>query len=335
MYKKILWLLCIFVCIGGVVSASIELIQFRFCEDIDRSIHLANKHVIAVTPWEEKEVCIIFNNVLDKTVQVNYWFSEGLLNEWGTQICQPDSWTGNMFSKFFVQTWDNIITLWSSEQKTVIIPIDVPVGVNGIQYWCFVYQLVEQAERWSMFWVVVRKIFPLNLLIWASENIKKTVELLKLSWWLYTTNKYIKMEINEDNESVVTIKIRNTGNITQKIDVWGKIYNFLWFEKPFSVSENKLMPWEEKEIAVNWWIIPAYRWFFTVKIDITHTPVFDFVISGMDEDIKTWWEFKEKATIYAFSWISVIVLILIIWFIIKTLQPRKIKKEIEHKNWIE
>lgn len=328
MYKKVLWLLMFFVVMFSMTYASLEEVNFRFCDDVDNSIHLANKKVIAVNPWEDSEVCVVFLNAAKEKIQVRYGFSYWLLNEQGNQVCDQDSTPNNKFSKFFVQSWENILTLNSWEKQTLKVPVSVPIGVSGMQYWCFVYQLMKQADSWGIFSVVVRKIFPLNLFVGGSADIKKSISLLKLSWWLYSTNNKIRAEINDENNMTLYIKVKNEGNITQDIELSGRIYNFLWFEKMFTASQKKLTPGEEREIMIEWWIVPGYKGFFTAKININHIPVFDFDMSDVDNEIKMWWTLTEKTNIYAFSRISLVVVIVLILFIIKLIKPRKNKSTV-------
>lgn len=332
MYKKLLWLLVMslgmFTMVSIASAASLESVWFRFCDDTNGDIYLANKKVISVKPWQDNEMCVTFSNGSDEKVKVKYGLSYWLLNEWGTQVCDQDSSRTNKFSRFFVQPSDSTFTLEAKEQKTIKVQIKVPVWVNGMQYWCLI-NTVEGMEGpvqktvWSMFGVVVRKVFPLNLFVGEPWAIKNTLTLKNIEWWIYSTNSKIKAEIKNGNDLDISAHIKNEWNVTQTIAMSGTVNNFFGFEKVFTIQEIKLLPWEEKNVTANVGVIPWYKGLFTVNINAKGTPFFEFDVSGLDETIKNWTSLTESATIYAFSWISIIAIAAIILVLLMIIKPRK------------
>ncbi len=307
-------------------AASLDSVSFRFCDDVNDKIYLANQKVIAVKPGEDNEMCVNFVNNADEKVKVLYGFSYGFLNEAWTQVCDQDSSRNNKFSKFFVQSWDSALILEAWEQKTLKVKIKVPLWIKGMQYGCFI-DTVEGASakksEGSMFSVVVRKVFPLNLFVGEPGEIKNALTLKAIGGGLYSTNSKIKAEIKDGSNLDISTHIKNEWNITQTVQISGTLYNFLGFEKSFSSQEIKLTPGEEKDFVANVGIIPGYKGVFTVNMKVTGTPFFDFDISGMDESIKKGSSISVNGMIYAFSRTSVIALIALIVIILLIVRPRK------------
>jgi hypothetical protein len=72
-------------------------------------------------------------------------------------------------------------------------------------------------------------------------------------------------------------------------------------------------------------IIPSYKWFFTIKTNIKNNPVFSFDVSSLKDELKQWSIVTEKATIYMFSWITLFIVVFILFVLIKLILPRKVK----------
>ncbi len=307
-------------------GASLEAVSFHFCDDIDGKVRLSNLKVIAVNPGEENEVCVVFSNGSKEKTKVTYGLSYGLLNKWWTQVCDQDSSWDNKFSKFFEKPGDGTLTLDPGEEKTVKIKIKVPLWINGMQYWCLINTVEGSSPEktaWSIFSVVVRKIFPLNLFIGKAESIKSSVILSEIGWWVFSTNSKIKAEMKDGTNLEISAKVKNGGNISQTVQITGSIHNFLGFEKMFTTTAVKLSPGEEKELVANVGVIPWYKGVFNVNMNVKNTPFFDFEISGIDEAIKNWATLSESGTIYAFSRVSIVILVVIIGVIILIIRPKK------------
>jgi len=324
MYKKFfLSLLIVSMSFLWLSKADVQDVTLQYCDNPDPRAPLSR--MFFVEPGSEKEICLQMTSDADKPVEVIYGFPNTIVNSQWDKTCSSDMSSWNSFSKFFV---------FSGEKKVVVrpgIPVKIterflaPLWMSGEINWCFVYTLKElttERKEWQMFSVITRKVYFLDFFVWWSWSIHNNIDVLQTTWWVFSTDKKIKANMKDEN-LLLWFKIKNNGNVTQNIDIVGKVYNILWFEKSYEKRQINIKPGEVKDIDLDVWIVPAYKWFFTVKYSIQNTPVFPFDTSNMDQKITKWWEITNKATVFIFSWVAVIVMILMVLILIKLFMPRK------------
>lgn len=322
MYKKLsLWLLVV----GMVVSmpfakADVQDISFDFC-DAPRGLAWSRNFII--TPGEETEICIIFSTNAEAERNIVYGFTAWRLTQSGTPMCESDKGPDNAFSKFIPIKTERSFVISKDKPVTVKEKVIVPLGMSWIQYGCLAYSVASKTWSGGMFNIIVNKTFPISLFIGQWGDIKNEVVLVNTTWGVYTTNKKVKATIQENDRLQLDLLVKNQGNISQNVEITGTIHNILWFEKSFSASIGKLAPGAEKWITADVGIIPFYKGPFTVSYTVTNSPNFDFDIAGLDESIKKWKTLTWSAQIYIFSWISVIIILLVIAIILKLFRPRK------------
>jgi len=323
MYKKILALVLLVGCVYSVnlVKADAENVYIQYCADEHNTTWIVNQKTI-MTDWNTKEeLCLYFYTNNKETIQVQYDFTDSHLDTHGAQVCDTSTW----FSKFFNNSLNTrILTVNSDKSQTIKENIIVPPWLSGMQMWCIAYYVIEDTKmaEWQMFLIRLRKALPLNLFIWSAASIKSSISLLKNTWWMYSTNSKIKATVDKESNLSVSFLVKNNWNVSQDINISWKVYNFLWFEKNFDFQQ-KIAPGETKELGWNVWILPTYKWFFTIKYTLHNIPAFDFVIEGLEEKDKVWWTISDKSQIYIFSWISLIVALAILLLIIKAFKPKR------------
>jgi len=327
MYKKLSLLLLVLWAIVFVpfVKADVQDVSFRFCDDTGNQTFLAWKKTIFVTPGKETEICLYFATSAETPRKILYGFTKWELRPQGMEVCYPDKWPNNDFSKYFTNTEERSFIIQKDKPKTIKEKILLPIGMSGMQYGCLAYSLstLEGSGLGWMFNLVVNKVFPINLFVWNSTDIKSDIILFKNPWGTYTTNNKVKATVDAENDLKLSFLVKNQWNIGQNIQITGKVYNMLGFEKSFSVQIDNLAPGASQEVTGDVGIIPFYRWFFTVKFNISHQPKFDFDASSIDETIKQWWTLMEQAQIYIFSWITFGIIVFILAIIVKLFWPRK------------
>lgn len=300
---------------------SVNDISLGFCND--GTGNLTDKYTVMLDPWSEKDLCIYVQNKSDEVVKITYTLPKWFISKWGNQICGNK----NDFAQFFVDNPNREIILSWNSTATIKETLKAPVWMIWMYYWCLAYQVwtSEDNTAWWMFNMVIRKASYVNMFVGSEDSIKNLIQLVPVTGDFYSSNKNIGLSIDENGDTILHYVVKNVGTTAQSVEIEGKFYNFLWFEKTFDSPEKKLLPQEESEQTINLWIMPAYKWLFDVRLNITWTPIFDFDVSMFWDWIKKPISVKENSTIFVFSWIYLAVLLLLLIIIIKIILPRKKK----------
>ena len=318
-----------------IAKADIQDVNFRFCDDTEGKDFMNGKKNFMLTPGEPMDLCIIFWSNFDKPIQIVYGFTEGLIDKIsGLQVCRSDKSDSNGFSKYMISKEPRTFILQKGENKTVHETVTLPLGMSGIQYGCLAYSLAtaegntQATDMWGIFQLIVNKVFPISLFAGKSADIKNAVTLLETAGGAYTTNRSVKVTMDQNSNLILGFKVKNEGNVSQDITLSGRIYNMFGFEKSFSTATSKVAPWGEKDLEANIGIIPAYKGFFSVEYMMQNTPKFEFDTSNITEEAKKWGIVTGSAKVYLFSWISIGILVVLLAIILKLVRPRR-KKVVE------
>ncbi len=323
MYRKLVlgWILigmgCLFV--NTIHAEDIQSTRLSSCdqaEDIAKTIF--------IQAGKESEICLKFTTAAENPISIKYSFINKNPDAIGEMVCAVSQDPTNMFNKIFPETWERNIVV-SKEKPTIVKEkIRAPLWANWSVVWCVIYTTQSVAENsiGGMLDLIVRKVFPLSFFVGSGEAIKNNIEILPNKWGVYTTNSKIKATVSEENHLNLDFLIKNNGNVNQNIVITGKVYNFLGFEKEFSI-EKEIVPWASTNLINDVWLLPWYKWLFSIKYIIKNEPRFDFDVSSIDEKYKKWWYVSGDAKVYIFSWITLIVFIVIILILLKLFWPRK------------
>lgn len=326
MYKKVVFTLFM---VGFLFlwlsKADVQDVSFRFCDDTENEAFGAWKKTFFVSPGKESEICMYFATSSETPKKVVYGFTKAESRSVGAAVCDADKWPNNDFSKYFVNKEPREFVIDKDSPKIIKEKVLLPIGMSGVQYGCLAYSLwdYQWSGLWGMFNLVVNKVFPISLFVGDGGDIKNAVSFVDTKGGSYTTNKIVKVIIDQENNLKLSFLIKNDGNVSQNVEITGAIYNMLWFEKPFSAQVNNLAPWKTQEVVAPVWIIPFYKGFFTANVNLKYGPVFGFDASTLSDDVKKWGTINEKAQIYIFSWATLILAIVILLILIKLFMPRK------------
>lgn len=310
---------------GEFKEADMNSVWLKFCNEGTGEDQLKSSITLSSDAGEGKNICLYFFNVWDKTIDFVYGFSEGKIGKYGEEMCEADMTTGNKFSKFIPFTHERKVSVEGHTYQTVDEEIKIPLWMSGIVYWCVAYKLEDPEYKGmgGMFDLVVRRTAHINLFVWGEGTIKNAIKIIPLSGGVFTTNRRIKAELDQDNKLKMSFLVENEGNISQDVNITGTIYNILWFEKSFSIDHKRLTPWEKFTFTSDIGRLPFYKWFFSVKLYAQNTPAFDFDVWGIDEKLKQTWVIEESASIFMFSWAVVILLVILIFIIYKAFFPKR------------
>jgi len=297
----------------------------RFCNEGTGEQQLKKDVSLSLEPWKENNLCIYFFNVGDKPMEFVYGFSQGKIGKQGEKMCEWDMTTGNSFSKLIPFTNERSVTVEAKSYKTVTENIKIPLGMSGAIYGCIAYKLAvpQYAGVWWMFTLVVRRTAHIDFFVWGEGVIKNNIKINELTWGVFTTNKKIKAEVDENNRLKVSFLVKNDGNIAQNVSVTWEVSNILWFNKIFNINTKQLTPGEKYTFTADLGIIPFYKWLFAATFTVNNTPVFDFDASGIAEKYKQSWTITETANIFMFTRVVVAILLVVLFLLYRVFVPRK------------
>ncbi len=302
----------------------LKYINMRFCnKPWEDSVH---DDALVIDPTKDNSIRVCVNNVGDKEYEVIYWWTIWYYTAEWTRVCDTNIWSNEFNVMIPNQTPERIFRIKPWDDQIIEEKIVIPPGMSGLQMWCLIYKLSNYVSEWQawMLNVVIQKYWYLDIMVWWFTSVKKDIAVLESTWWVTSTNKQIKAVIDNENNLWLSISVENKGNISQNITVTGKIYNILGFQKEFSAPMKLVGPAQKSEFMLNGGILPAYKWLYSVKLNVTNVPVYMFTVN--DEKAKEGGYTIIKGNIFIFSWVLVVVAIFIILILIKLISPRRNKQ---------
>lgn len=307
-------------------------LRARHCDQWLESNLLTTNSFLTLDAKETKTLCNIFFNEWDTPITINYAYVNAEIWDAGTPNCDINGW------KFASLISTSESTSFTIPAHSNIIRYDkmfLPPGMSEwITYGCLWYGIssieTKPGEQVPMFKIENRKVILYNVLIGGQSKIENSVSLESKNSDIYITNKKIKVSTNKLWGIIISATIKNNGNIDQIINLTGKIYNFLWFEKEFSLEEKKIGPHQTVELPILINTIPSYKWFFNFNIFINHKPSLTFTDFNLPAESLKWGFFYEIWMFFVFSryiiWIGILIL-LILWLLVKNILPRRKKEQ--------
>lgn len=294
-------------------------VYIKFCNQEWESKH---DDSILIEPWQSKNVRLCVSNIWDKQVEFRRGFSIAEYNSVWSRVC-GDMTSDNQFAILIPETHERVMIISGHTDTIIEEKIIIPPGMSGLQIWCLLYKLAAPAllNLGSLFNIEERKYGYIDIVIWGESLVKNKIEILNVSWGLLSTNKKIKASIDKENNMNLSFFLENQGNISQNISLTWKIYNMLWFQKDFSMTPTTVAPGTTKELKLSVWMMPIYKWLFSVSMNIKSEPLFLFPIS--DEKLKQPWYYLETGNIFIFSRILVVVIIVFLLIIYSFFRRRK------------
>lgn len=302
-------------------------LRVRHCDEWVESDKLATKRSMTLDWDEQKTLCNVFINDSEYDITVKYSYVEATIgNSWmpncsinGGKFAALISPSGPL--SFVVPAKSHIVR----EDKMFL-----PPGMEaGVMRGCLWYGI--ESIKWvnntstSMFKIENRKVILYEVLVGWASSIKNAVSWERAQSDVFITNKKIKVQKTEE-WIIVSATIKNDSNVDQIINLTGKIYNFLWFEKEFAIKDKKIWPFQTVELPTTIEVIPTYKWIFDVKISVSYIPSLAFEWFDLPEEITKWGNFYETAKIFIFSRYAlgvIVIILLVLRSIIKSILPKK------------
>lgn len=330
MNKKIvaLWLILLWSLFGLCINCSyaqeyteadMKSVTVRFCgEGTWASTH---DGVVYIEPWKEAKIRLCVSNAWAKKIVFQYGFSVSQISM--GRVCDGDVSTGNKFSILIPQKKDRKITINPATSEVIEENIVIPPGMSWLQLGCLMYKLLkpENTLVGGMFNLEINKYGYLDIVVGWESDVKSSIKLLNADWWVFSTNKKVKAEIDEENNIKLSFNIENQWNISQNIIITGRIINALGFQQTFTTTTKTIAPGSKNEITADVGILPSYKGFYTINFNVKSDPQFMFPIAN--EKLKQPWYISDTARIFVFSWIRVAVLIVFLLVLYKLFVPRR------------
>lgn len=297
----------------------LDQVVIRFCDKVG---DLDLQKTIYIGTWETGKLRFCVYNQSAKEIPVKYTFTTAAYNSVGNRTC------GN----------DELVLIPKQDSRTISLPpfqmimineeIVVPPGMKWYQMGCLTAEVGvnEAIDLWGMFFLTMRKAFDFDIMIGGMADVQSKITILPTTGGIFSTNKQIKAQIDEENHLHLSFLVQNEGNVIQNMIVTGKVYNSLWFEKEFSIDPTSIQPKTIGEMTTDVWLLPSYKWLFSVKFTIQNQPQFMFEIE--DEKMKQIWSITQEATLFAFSWIIVAILLAALLLLYKIFAPKRKKTEV-------
>ena len=314
----IFWLV-INVSYAQYTEADMRAVTVRFCSDTWLSTHDA---VYTIEPGKESSIRLCVYNAWAKEISFDYGFSESGI--WNGRYCQADNGTGNKFSVLIPSTKPRKVTIGPMTGQIIEEKIVIPPGMSGLQLGCLGYNLwvPENKLVWWMFALKIRKVGYMDIMIWWESTVKSSIKILDTTWGIFSTNKKVKAEIDSKNRLKLSFIVENLWNITQDITITGTINNMLAFEKEFTISKT-IAPGTKSDLSADAGMLPVYKWLYNISFNVQNNPQFMFPITN--EKLKQPWYISGTASIFIFSRIRIVALIVILLILYRLFVPRRAK----------
>ncbi len=300
----------------------------RHCDQWVESDKLSIQSSFTLNSTETKTLCNVFINESDFPITVKYAYVNAGIGEDGRPSCELVGWK---FGSFVTTTDPTTFTIPANSNVVKYDKMFVPPGMSGwLIHWCLGYGLesipLQAGEEVPMFRIETRKVILYDVFVGWESKIENSVSLEQENSENYITNKKLGVAVDKEWKHKVSVIIKNNGNIDQIISITGKVSNFLWFEKEFSLEKRRVGPHQTAKLEFTIGEIPSYKWFFDVKMDISYTPSLAFADFWLSAEALKWGVFNETWMFFVFSWYVVWILVFILlffWVIIKNILPRK------------
>lgn len=299
-------------------QADLDQVVIRFCDKIG---DLDLQKTIYIGTGETSKLRFCIYNQSAKKIPVKYGFTTATYNSVGNRTC------GNEALALIPQQDKRTVEVPPLQMIMINEEIVVPPGMKWYQMGCLTAEVgVNDAiDLWGMFFLSTRKAFDFDIMIWGMADVQNKIEILNTTGGIFSTNKKLKATINDENHLILWFLVENQWNIVQNMTVTGKVYNSLWFEKEFTTESVGIQPKTVGVITTDVWLLPSYKWLFSVKFTVQNEPLFMFAVE--DEKMKQIGSTTQTASIFAFSWVIVWALIVILLILYKIIVPKKRKND--------
>lgn len=293
--------------------------DIQFCNNNQQSRELD----YVAKAGEKTSICVEIINKWSLPIDIGIDFLDSVVMNDNNRACNGADRPKTQFGNFLLPHEKNItLPAESTIQKEFFI--EYPIGFSGISHGCLAYHIVwsDKIEN-DMFAIRIRSVKYLDFFVTETDPIQAI-----------KTTKSPKIE-KIDDEYIISFWIFNEGNVAEKIHITSSISNIFWYQKDF-VFDTIIEAHTGITITTPTFILPLYGWPFWFKKTIAYTPDFNFnIIDGEHpSQIYTWGTKKTQNILFIRtrqSWISILIVLLIILAIFRT-QKKPQTQKVETKK---
>ncbi len=298
---------------GQVLAQEVDLgdISVAFCNDPDapqgtKSLQLKTKTGVPT------DICMFLSNKGNQPLKMSINFVDGTVTADSDQkkACQPEG-VKTQFGQYVTLEQD---TFEIPAQQTIKVNATAtfPDGMAGMNYGCVTSQIISDAPaqaEGNMFTIQTRRANFVDVLV--DGTVELGVELVpQAANEIYTNlSDNPSVAIYQDlgtKEYVANVTYKNVGNISQEIKVVGTVAGY-FTQTALPEQTRKVLPKQEATFTfiLDKTQLPWYKGNIQLALQATHTPLFDFDLPSVTEDMKTPKQIITQASFMLMPWILI------------------------------
>jgi len=290
---------------------------------------------LAVNADESEDICMLITNHSSESADLRLSFVDATItNDLArNKACKDETEKSNFWR--FVDWPENSFSVPGGATVEKHATLRFPGWFAGESYGCVTYYFADalETESSSMFKIMVRRANFIEAVVsWSIDLGLVFVDDLpkELVYTNLSVNSNVNVYYDESaNGMLVHFGLKNIGTVAEYVVITWTISNVLGFQYTFTQDSRKILPKESiifREVVEG---VPFYKGPFTVDINVSYVPQFEFVSDNITEDMKQYSYLFESVELFLFSWpiIGLCALVLVIVLIIIMILRRRKKKE--------
>ncbi len=294
-------------------SNAFGMITINFCND-----NQTNKEVDMVSKaGNTVPICVAFTNQASTPITINVEFLDSIItaDALKDRACNAPDRPKTQFWNFLLPyVWETILPPQTTIKKEY--KIKYPLGFSWVSHGCLAYNIVwGDISNSGMFTVRVRAVKYLDILV--SDG--------KISQVVTMSQKPTIKKVGD--EYVITMWVKNKGNVDEKIHITSTLFNILGFKKDFIF--DVIIPADTGILLTTpSFILPGYWGLFLLNGSISYEPQFNFNITNgkQPSQLYTWWTKNIQNLFFIWTRISWVVLLVVLLLILSWIWKKQGKK---------
>lgn len=268
-------------------AASIGEIGMSFCNNTGQD----NKTLtLSGEASQDIPLCISFSNNAPTDASITINFVDGTItNDGSKKKACLEEWTKTFFGQYVsgIDTSHHYtIPARQSIQLTWIM--DFPDRYAGDMIGCLTYALTDQQSNSWAINVFVRKANIITIAL--SGEIRRQIHFMAVSWSYYDSNfspdPQILLYHDSEWKYVLSFSLFNSGNVTESVNLQGKVSNTWWRSHDLSLENKEIAPWMVSSYSIIL-DLPRYGGSYTLSLSGQSMPIF-LLPNSSYSNIDTW-----------------------------------------------
>lgn len=174
-------------------TSNLNNIKMVFCNESDQKKWKKSLR-LNIRPWQSQEICVLFGNLSNTDIKINFEFVYWSINQDGAMVCGDNTSNNNEFSKHILHNTLTWIIVPASGTIIKKFTYKSPKNASGQSYGCLVYKLDKKED------IVFADMFLVTLRNASYIYISNTWSVYNFWRWddikdVYMTHKDIALKI--------------------------------------------------------------------------------------------------------------------------------------------